>query len=285
MRNLLEKLQHQTFSLRRTSASTLLKRVSGMLEVFSPPPFQLRLMACKFGLGTLPYPHRRLGTPEYVAAQLESLSTQHGALFARLPDVPDLQVAWLLLFFCALPRAQYVLRVLPPRWTEAFALAPDRSVPTCLAALLRVESSEDFLAQSLTCGRAQLALQHGGLGLRSAAAHAPAACILRVMDRQPAGHCDARPAPVWDRRAPILTRGWQRLASRAVDSQAAASLARRLDASSRALLESQSGPFASQRCLLAPSSRPARTSCRSSLPGSRGDGRYKCPASRSGPCR
>ena len=32
--------------------------VSGMLEVFSPPPSQLRLMACKFGLGTLSYPHR-----------------------------------------------------------------------------------------------------------------------------------------------------------------------------------------------------------------------------------
>ena len=78
----------------------------------------LGLPASERGLRILGTP---LGTPEYIAAQLESLSTQRGTLFARLPDVPDLQVAWLLLLFCALPRAQYVLRVLPPHQTAAFA--------------------------------------------------------------------------------------------------------------------------------------------------------------------
>ena len=63
-----------------------------------------------------------LCTPECVAAQLDTLSTQHGRLFVRLPDVPDLQVAWLLLY-CAVPRAQYVLRVLPPSRTSNFASA------------------------------------------------------------------------------------------------------------------------------------------------------------------
>ena len=73
------------------------------------------LPAFERGLRILGTPH---GTPEYVAAQLESLSPQHGALFARLPNVRDLQVAWLLLFFCAMPRALYVLRMLPPHWTS-----------------------------------------------------------------------------------------------------------------------------------------------------------------------
>ena len=43
------------------------------------------------------------------------------------------------------------------------------------------------------------------------------------------------PEEVDDTQPTDLTRGWQRLASRAVNSQAAASLARRLDASSRAV--------------------------------------------------
>ena len=55
------------------------------------------------------------------------------------------------------------------------ATSHDRSVLACLAALVRVESSGAFLANSLTCGRAQLAMQHGGPGLRSATGHAQTA--------------------------------------------------------------------------------------------------------------
>ena len=168
-----------------------------------------RLMAHGFGSATLASPAserglRILGTPGYIAAQIESLSTQHGTLFARLPDVPDLQVAWLLLLFCALPRAQYVLRVLPPHQTAAFAASHDRSALACLAALLRVEPSGAFLAHSATCGRAQLAIQHGGLGLRSTAAHSCAAYFALWADELRA--IEARDPQLWATAALQLQR-------------------------------------------------------------------------------
>eukprot|EP00439_Symbiodinium_sp_Y106_P028817 s3110_g3.t1 len=85
-----------------------------------------------------------LGTDEFVAAHLHTLSVQHRPFLELVPTLPDLQVAWLLLLYCASPRAQYILRAVPLTLTAVFAAEHDRSM----------------LA---------------GLGLRSAAAHAPAA--------------------------------------------------------------------------------------------------------------
>ena len=55
-----------------------------------------------------------------------------------------------------------------------------------------------------------------------------------------------------------FTRGWQRSASRAVKRASAIYLAERLDASSRALLESQSGPFAAKVFTALPTSPELR---------------------------
>ena len=176
--HLLGRLQHHLFAqahIQLNPSKTRVWNAAGVRPASLPAPAGAQpwvgdpeLPAAECGLRVLGTP---LGTP---AAQLDTLTTQHGRLLARLPDVPDLQVAWLLLLYCALPRAQYVLRVLPPA-TRAFSAAHDRSNLSCLATLLRVESTGEFLANELVCGRAQLSLRHGGLGLRSAAWHAPAA--------------------------------------------------------------------------------------------------------------
>ena len=50
-----------------------------------------------------------LGTPEFVAACLETLFAKQRVLLDRLLFLADTQVAWLLLCFCAAPRAQYAL--------------------------------------------------------------------------------------------------------------------------------------------------------------------------------
>ena len=57
-------------------------------------------------------------------------------LLSRFPAVGDLQSAWLLLLFCASPRANYLLRMLPPGATQALARERDTAVRACLAALL-----------------------------------------------------------------------------------------------------------------------------------------------------
>ena len=65
-----------------------------------------------------------------------SAPASSAALFARLPDVQDLQCAWLLLLFCAAPRWTYLLRSVPPADTASFAAAHDEAVLECLGRLL-----------------------------------------------------------------------------------------------------------------------------------------------------
>ena len=185
-----------------------------------------------------------------------------------------------------------MLRILPPPATRAFSAAHDRSIFSCLAILLRVESAGEFLANEL-------------VGLRSAAQHAPAAYFASWADalqaislRDPEVAATAarrlqRPheaapslatlqeaartlagagfqAPRWDQLAhtpcPLpeqpddqptdFTR--QRSASFALDAAFAASLTGRLDPSSTALLDSQSGPFAAKVLTALPTSPEPR---------------------------
>ena len=61
----------------------------------------------------------------------------------RIPTLDDLQAAWRFLQSCAAPRANYLLRILPPHITADYAAAYDASVARCLAALL--EQGETLL--------------------------------------------------------------------------------------------------------------------------------------------
>ncbi|CAE7292329.1 unnamed protein product, partial [Symbiodinium pilosum] len=81
------------------------------------------------------------------------LRAQHRTLLELLPTLPDLQVAWLLLLYCACPRAQYVLRILPPALTAAFAAEHDHRILSCLAQLLQVEASSDSPLPALVARR------------------------------------------------------------------------------------------------------------------------------------
>ena len=58
------------------------------------------------GLNVLGVP---VGHPQYVAAQLHQKGQEQALLFERIPHV-DVQIAWLLLTFCAATRANYWLR-------------------------------------------------------------------------------------------------------------------------------------------------------------------------------
>ena len=112
-----------------------------------------------------------IGHPAFVEAALAAKSAQQAELLHRIPAVPHLQSAWLLLLFCALPRCNYLLRILPPGATGAYAATHDAGVLACLASLLGSEDGLPLLASR----RAQLPLRFGGLGLRSAVASRHAA--------------------------------------------------------------------------------------------------------------
>ena len=111
-----------------------------------------------------------LGTPlrsaAYVQATLQSKREAHDALLDKIPGVPDLQSAWLLLLLCGATRANYWLRVLPPQTTLAFARKHDAAVARCLADLLANDAPHTL--DTVAMRRAQLPFAMGGLGLRSA---------------------------------------------------------------------------------------------------------------------
>ena len=129
-----------------------------------------------------------LGHQEYVQAELSKISEKHKTFFDQLPTLPDLQTSWLLLLYCASPRVYYALRGLRPDLTRGFAATHDQAVRTCLTQLLQLPNPlEDGPART-----AALALNQGGLGLRSAQNHTAAAFWASWQDT----------APILQRKAP-----------------------------------------------------------------------------------
>eukprot|EP00439_Symbiodinium_sp_Y106_P062335 s3397_g9.t1 len=205
---LLQRLEHHLFAhahIQLNAAKTRVWNAAGIRPAGLPlPPHpapdhvpiwvgDTGLPAYQQGLKVLGTP---LGTDEFVAAQLHTLSAQHRPLLELLPTLPDLQDAWLLLLYCANPRAQYIPRAGPPALTAVFAAEHDRSVLHCLALLLQVHAAPDDPLRGLATRPAHLPLRHGGLGLRSAAAHAPAAFFaswadsLRAIRARASDFCD-----------------------------------------------------------------------------------------------
>ena len=124
------------------------------------------------------------GTPEFVQAHLQQTLERQATLLNQLPNLHDTQVGWLLLCCCACPRAQYALRTLPTASTHEYAIRHDAAVLRCLDSLLFADAAEGLPGQ--VAARVQLALRLGGLGLRSAARHAPAAFWASWADTLPA---------------------------------------------------------------------------------------------------
>ena len=102
-----------------------------------------------------------IGAPEYVAACARERLEQEQGLLAELTQLPDLQCAWLLLLFCAAPRAQHLLRTVPFFQSAAYAEAHDHAVWGTLQPEAR--------------RLAFLPAREGGLGLLRATRAAPAA--------------------------------------------------------------------------------------------------------------
>ena len=92
-------------------------------------------------------------------------STKQGALIQRIPLVPDLQSAWLILMHCASARANYLLRVIDPQQMQQFAQMHDQRLWHCLCELLGIAPD---LCDDAARSSATLPLVLGGLGLRSA---------------------------------------------------------------------------------------------------------------------
>ena len=96
-------------------------------------------------------------------------------LWELIPDLPDLQCAFVLLLMCAGPRFNYYARTLPPSLAQMYYSAGhDEGMWKTLCQLLErpdlIDNMDVYAAKI-----ASLPMSKGGLGLRSAARTSPAA--------------------------------------------------------------------------------------------------------------
>ena len=61
-------------------------------------------------------------------AQLASLSATHDQLIEKVPTLPDLQYAWMVLLYCCAAGAKHTLRLVHPELTAGFAAHHDASL-------------------------------------------------------------------------------------------------------------------------------------------------------------
>ena len=100
-----------------------------------------------------------IGSPEYVADQLQNKSDEQETLFTRIPRVEDTQACWLLLLMCASTRANFWLRVVSPEQSLQFAERHDAAVWQCLRAILGKSGAPE--AAQITAN----VMSMGGFGL------------------------------------------------------------------------------------------------------------------------
>ena len=80
----------------------------------------------------------QVGHPDYIQNFLTQKSLEHDRLLEMIPQVPDVQAAWLLLY-CASTRANFFLRTVAPEFTLEFAERHDEQVFKCLSKVLQTE--------------------------------------------------------------------------------------------------------------------------------------------------
>ena len=104
-----------------------------------------------------------IGHPDFVEEFLARITREHELLFERIPAMEDLQSAWLVLLFCAAPRANFWLRSVRPELVQQFAASHDANTWGCLARMIGVQ---DPSAHSEVMASLQFSL--GCFGLTSA---------------------------------------------------------------------------------------------------------------------
>ena len=156
----------------------------GKLEVWSPcggaaPPGVAQLSPTAWkgdapdhenGLVILGAP---LGHPTFVQTHAENRMEEEQHLLQFLPEFEDLQAAWVLLLHCASPRANHLLRLLPPSASAPCARSHDDALRECCSQLL--QQSRPLGRNGQAWRTAALPLRLGGGRLRSAERTAPAA--------------------------------------------------------------------------------------------------------------
>ena len=113
-----------------------------------------------------------LGCASFVEECIRKRERDEETVLEGVVRMPDLQCAWQMLTKCCSPRANYLLRTLPPSESASYAVRHDERLWRAAVQLLR---AEDLNRAARDTGRliANLPMRMGGLGLRSAKRTAP----------------------------------------------------------------------------------------------------------------
>ena len=112
-----------------------------------------------------------IGTEAFVKRELDKKLHEEVEFLDRIALIPNIQVSWLLMYYCGSPRATYLLRTTPPTLCQDYANKRDAMIRKKLAKILNLtETSLDRKA-----GQIHLPGRLGGLGLNSSERSSPSA--------------------------------------------------------------------------------------------------------------
>ena len=112
------------------------------------------------------------GCTEFVHRVGAEILDEKAQLLQFLPKLPSLQVAWLLLYYCAVPRVNHLSRTLPPEQVFTTALQHDRAIQDTFQRLFAIPAAsawDEHLHRGPStwwASQAKLPLRLGGCGLR-----------------------------------------------------------------------------------------------------------------------
>ena len=122
-----------------------------------------------------------IGTPQYIQEFGRNVVNDEAQLLQQIPKLTSLQTAWLILYFCAVPKINHLLRTLPPTHAVGPARLHDEAILHVFTQLFGIPSPETWDQQlhnvSYECFLTQARLPHrlAGCGLRDSLRTSPAA--------------------------------------------------------------------------------------------------------------
>ena len=97
------------------------------------------LPAAKRGIMIVGVP---IGTSQFIHERYNKVLLKEEKLLQSIPMLPSLQSAWLLLYYCAVPRFNHLLRSLAPADVERSTILHDSAILSCFRTLFRISDKD-----------------------------------------------------------------------------------------------------------------------------------------------
>jgi len=113
-----------------------------------------------------------VGSDEFVQEHCREVLNNEAQLLSMIPKLASLQASWLILYFCAVPKINHLLRTLAPSQSRHVARSHDQAILEVFGGLFGIPSQDDFdetlhrVRHEAVMQQSTLPLRLGGCGLR-----------------------------------------------------------------------------------------------------------------------